>query len=461
MSASNTRSKTAVAPMLSPSLEVSLNPKQLDHLVEDIFARVIDLAKDQKLYLNQAKNEYEVETLDLDELSQEVDKKQYAASSIRVDDYLKLDDDFKFDIFNNTCPVCFKTYEQAKFLVAHFNDQHVISKQAYECTVCGSYHRLDDYLKHLLADERHLNRFILKDMFTFYRLFLVKLIQDVIVSYYTNSSSQGVAAFSIFKYRNAKNSSLIDNLNSKINESFFNRHHKTCKSSMIITAKSIKSNQLCTKITQSDLLNDSFKYLQYDYKLPDNEILYLQCNLCYGLLNDFNDMKMHIIKVHTNNEKFNKCLSCCYCRQLLKTNNLELSALDLFNSHISRGECFSLKTGKMPLVNLKLFSSSSSNGTSVSTPVPATTEVKQQQQPNVVVVVDAEKNANRSLTVENSSSERGNVKTKENYVNLYDDEDSITSDLFDEDENEELEEFPVAKKSKTTGDGHLVELSNN
>jgi hypothetical protein len=181
-----------------------------------------------------------------------------------------------------------------------------------------------------------------KDFRTFYTLFLTKFIQDTIVNYFVNGTC------SLVKLRNYKQNSLIDRMSSKMNEIFFSRTNSSnsssmaastsasssgnkvnngCKSFNCLSSKSIRSNQACNnkRIAQTDLINEILKYAQVvetsgsasnvvNRGLGSSDLSYLQCSLCFSLLADPDELKLHIVQTHVYNDNLNKCMVCCYCR---------------------------------------------------------------------------------------------------------------------------------------------------
>lgn len=174
-------------------------------------------------------------------------------------------------------------------------------------------------------------RFKVKEFKTFYSLFLVKFVQDMIINHYINGS------YCLVKLRNQQSSkstsstSLIERMSIKMNEIFFSRptstdsDSSTCKPLNCLSSKSIRSNQACNnkRVSLNDLVGEILKYGQIESsssvatfvknKIPD--LTFLQCSLCFTLLDDHPDqLKMHIINTHVYNETLNKCMVCCYCR---------------------------------------------------------------------------------------------------------------------------------------------------
>lgn len=131
--------------------------------------------------------------------------------------------------------------------------------------------------------------------------------------------------------------SLAERMSVKMNEMFFGRSASSaainsslksaasCKPLNCLSSKSIRSNLACNnkRVSQSDLIADIIKFAQIEsgsnaatfLKSSVPEKCFLQCSLCFTLLNDHPDeLKMHIVKTHVYNQLLNKCMVCCYCR---------------------------------------------------------------------------------------------------------------------------------------------------
>lgn len=137
-----------------------LNNAQLNVLVDKVFARVLDLAHTRRINFNSLNNQYELETLDLERI-----ENSRSLNTPRLDRFLPDDPltDIKFMVFNHTCPICLASFENAQFLVRHFNNQHVLAKPTYRCSVCTDeikYMSIDDYFRHCFCDDEHLNWFL-------------------------------------------------------------------------------------------------------------------------------------------------------------------------------------------------------------------------------------------------------------------------------------------------------------
>lgn len=178
----------------------------------------------------------------------------------------------------------------------------------------------------------------------------------MIVNHFVNGS------YCLLKLRNTTNTPnnkqsqatipLLERMSTKMNEIFFGRPTSSatgsnsstsisssaasvlsCKACNCLSSKSIRSNQACNnkRVSQSDLIAEILKYAQLEANSSAavylksqadlNEMSYLQCSLCFTLLNDHpDDLKMHIVETHVYNDSLNKCMVCCYCKYVY--NNL-------------------------------------------------------------------------------------------------------------------------------------------
>jgi hypothetical protein len=135
-----------------------LNNSQLNALADKIYTRVLDLAQSRPLHFSTQANQFELESLDLARIR--------SVSTHNVPDlsvFLPPDDalEVKYNVLNHTCPICLASFEQAKFLVNHFTQQHVMNKPAHKCLICNEFMTLDEYFRHILVvDEKHSTRFL-------------------------------------------------------------------------------------------------------------------------------------------------------------------------------------------------------------------------------------------------------------------------------------------------------------
>ena len=174
----------------------------------------------------------------------------------------------------------------------------------------------------------------MKDFRSFYTTFLIKFIQDTIIAYYVNGT------YSLVKLDDSKQKtktiSLINSMNSKMNEIFFshrsNMSRQQCQSFNFLSSKSIRSNDDNAVVRRADLIREILKYVQLEGQATmsllsqqlnqeldededeDEEISFWQCSLCFNLLSDSDELRIHIVQTHLYNDRFNKCIVCCYCR---------------------------------------------------------------------------------------------------------------------------------------------------
>lgn len=328
----------------SKSIEDFFSAKELDQFVDKVYSKVVDLAQKKNV-------PFEPTQPDTSELDVGENETSCVDNVVRLEDYLNLDDDYQLPTFNNTCPICFKSYERAQFLIEHFNREHLINRPLYECSICNDHFKLDDYVTHLISDAQHRDKYIMADLQSYTKLFLTKIIQDCMVGFFLN----GAQTDRFYRLKNDHNHDLIEQFSEMINRNFFD-DKKNCHTSLEYVYGRELNHANTSQIYRSDIVRAIFSYFGVQMPaLTKVDKVYSQCRLCCCLFNSTNELTLHLIQVHTNDPKFNKCIACNYCRQILKANSVNVNPIDLYANHKFKNECFALNTclGRVSSVTFK------------------------------------------------------------------------------------------------------------
>ena len=349
----------------------SINPDRMDHLVEKVYTKVLEMVKEKAMYLNTDTNAYSLEPVQIplaDRLATDPD------DSFSLNKYLSYQNEYQ--ILKHTCLVCASTFDSAKYALKHFLIKHLTQRPLQKCTICAEENTtvghaalfdLEQYLSHLCQAHLNSRASIEFSLIHVFDVFLLKTMQDLTAQYLMlgrfHMDAKLVAHLNKLHF-GKETTRQSEKLLIRVYENFFQAN---TSAKLILRASSFKSNLIFNQFSSVELLSDLKSYLNLNLNLNDlnlsSMIRYSQCKLCLKLFDSFDKAQLHFAKQHTFNTLTNRLVSCPYCGQIVKSNRPQVNLLTLLNMHIigstNNGDtedtksvgCLAVRTQSMNLFN--------------------------------------------------------------------------------------------------------------